>query len=156
MNAPQPVIDSNTLREAALRASWHRDHRVARRREAWRWMMFWLWKYGRRVGMAVIPMSAVAWLALQVWPLAAISKTAPTVRVTAPAASPSPQHDSSAGDMRTLPEEPLRGIRLLPAAALQSGIGRPELAVQSVNTPPDSPKQPLRLTPEIQTAPKEP
>ena len=40
-----PVIDTNTLRQAALQNSWQRDQRVARRRLAFRWAMWWLWKY---------------------------------------------------------------------------------------------------------------
>jgi hypothetical protein len=40
-----PVLDTNTLRESALRASWARDQRVARRRLAVRWTLWWLWKY---------------------------------------------------------------------------------------------------------------
>jgi hypothetical protein len=40
-----PVIDTNTLRQAALQNSWQRDQRVARRRLAVRWVLWWLWKY---------------------------------------------------------------------------------------------------------------
>jgi hypothetical protein len=40
-----PVIDTNTLRQAALQKSWQRDQRVARRRLAVRWVLWWLWKY---------------------------------------------------------------------------------------------------------------
>jgi hypothetical protein len=40
-----PVIDTNTLRRAALQNSWQRDQRVARRRLAVRWVLWWLWKY---------------------------------------------------------------------------------------------------------------
>jgi hypothetical protein len=39
-----PVIDTNTLRQAALETSWLRDQRVARRRLAIRWTLWWLWK----------------------------------------------------------------------------------------------------------------
>jgi hypothetical protein len=39
-----PVVDSNTLRQAALQRSWQRDQRVARRRLALRWLLWWLWK----------------------------------------------------------------------------------------------------------------
>jgi hypothetical protein len=40
-----PVVDTNTLRQAALQNSWQRDQRVARRRLALRWVLWWLWKY---------------------------------------------------------------------------------------------------------------
>ncbi len=39
------VIDTNTLRQAALQKSWQRDQRVARRRLAVRWVLWWVWKY---------------------------------------------------------------------------------------------------------------
>jgi hypothetical protein len=41
----KPVIDTNTLRQAALQKSWQRDQRVARRRLALRWALWWMWKY---------------------------------------------------------------------------------------------------------------
>ncbi len=43
-NIGTPVIDTNTLRQAALQKSWQRDQRVARRRVALRWVLWWLWK----------------------------------------------------------------------------------------------------------------
>jgi hypothetical protein len=42
---PLPMIDTNSLREAALRASWRRDQIVSRRRLAVRWVLWWIWKY---------------------------------------------------------------------------------------------------------------
>jgi hypothetical protein len=39
-----PVIDTNSLRQAALHKSWQRDQRVARKRLAVRWVLWWLWK----------------------------------------------------------------------------------------------------------------
>ena len=60
-----PVISSDALREAALRASWHRDHRVARRRQAWRWSLFWAWKYGCLTGVVAGPIALVLALGLQ-------------------------------------------------------------------------------------------
>lgn len=47
-----PVLDTNTLRQAALRASWVRDQRVARRRLAMRWALWWIWKYRARLSAA--------------------------------------------------------------------------------------------------------
>jgi hypothetical protein len=40
------VPDSEALRQAALRASWRRDHRVGRLRRWWRWVVWALWRYG--------------------------------------------------------------------------------------------------------------
>jgi hypothetical protein len=42
---PLPMIDTNSLREAALRASWRRDQIVGRRRLVVRWVLWWIWKY---------------------------------------------------------------------------------------------------------------
>lgn len=39
--APYPVRDTESLRRAALQASWQRDRSVGRRRLAWRWAL-WL------------------------------------------------------------------------------------------------------------------
>lgn len=148
LNAPQPVIDSNSLREAALRASWHRDHRVARRREAWRWVLFWGWKYGRTASAIVVPLVMAVWLALQ--PRPAIFKPQ-TVAIPSQAthlAGTPPVKPTIAQP----PDSPT-GIRLLPTTSLRTGIGTPgpaaKLAAQSTWS------QPLRLTPEIQTSPKE-
>lgn len=38
--------DPEALRQAALRASWERDHRVGRRRRWWRWTVWAFWRYG--------------------------------------------------------------------------------------------------------------
>jgi hypothetical protein len=43
-NKGAPVIDTPTLRQAALQKSWQRDQQVARRRLALRWVLWWLWK----------------------------------------------------------------------------------------------------------------
>lgn len=60
-----PVIGSDALREAALRASWHRDHRVARRRQSWRWVLFWVWKIGYGAVVVTGPIMLIAAVALQ-------------------------------------------------------------------------------------------
>jgi hypothetical protein len=52
------VIDTNTLRQTALQNSWQRDQRVARRRLAMRWVLWWLWKY-RYYLLAVCALFAV-------------------------------------------------------------------------------------------------
>lgn len=43
---PSAVPDPETLRLAALRASWRRDHEVGRRRRRWRWVVWAFWRYG--------------------------------------------------------------------------------------------------------------
>jgi hypothetical protein len=56
------LIDSNTLREAALRASWRRDQRVARRRLAIRWTLWWLWQYKHLVLAACVVLAGLIYL----------------------------------------------------------------------------------------------
>ena len=152
-NGPQPVIDSNSLREAALRASWYRDHRVAGRREAWRWVMFWGWTYGRKAGILVVPMVIASYLAFQFWPGTFTPQAAP--------GQISPVHGMPASVVATPAVEPTNmqpaetpmGIRLEPAVDLRTGT--PGRSTNPVDPSTQSPFQPLRLTPEIQTSPKE-
>lgn len=154
---PQTVIDSNSLREAALRASWHRDHRVARRRQAWRWALFWGWKYGCKSGFLIVPVAVAGYLVFQPWAHDWLPQ-ANTASVLGP--SPTPNTVSATPDAGLIPtphSDAAQGIRLVPAPALQAS------AVNSASTgedPPDNASsppsfQPLRLTPEIQTSPKE-
>lgn len=145
---PQPVIDSNSLREAALRASWHRDHHVAKRREAWRWALFWGWTYGRKIGVLVVPMVIASYLALQLWPDIFKTQATPATGLSASAEiAPSVEPTNTQH-----PEAPM-GIRLVPATDLR--IGTPGRSTHPVDSSTQSPFQPLRLTPEIQTSPKE-
>lgn len=58
------VPSSETLRRAALRASWVRDQRLARRRLAWRWLLWAGWRIGLPLLLAL---ALVAWL---LWPMA--------------------------------------------------------------------------------------
>ena len=39
-----PLPDTESVRQAALAASWRRDRVVARRRLAWRWFLWYLWR----------------------------------------------------------------------------------------------------------------
>jgi len=57
------VPSSDTVRQAALRASWARDHRVARRRLAFRWLLWAWWRIGLPVLVALA--LAVWWLLWQ-------------------------------------------------------------------------------------------
>jgi hypothetical protein len=57
-----PVIDSNTLRVVALRASWARDYSVARRRLAIRWTLWWIWKYKHFILAACILLAGILYL----------------------------------------------------------------------------------------------
>ncbi len=153
LGLPQPVIDSNSLREAALRASWHRDHRVARRREAWRWAMFWAWKYGPKAFAVILLISLACYVVVGLWtgtfkrqPSASSSPSAPV----APAAQIPPVRPAN-----ELPTNLKTGIRLVPAIALRPDPGIQTLTKRSFDESNPPPSQPLRLTPEIQTSPKE-
>lgn len=154
-NSPQPVIDSDSLRQAALRASWHRDHRVSRRREAWRWVMFWVWKYGRKAGVLAVPIVVTACLALQFWP----GMVKPWSTAVQTIALPDMPGSVLRTPTATSPQTPLSdapiGIRLVPAAALHTGTETPGSPPTPVDQATQSLLKPLRLTPEIQTHPKE-
>lgn len=55
--------DADALRQAALRSSWARDQRVARRRLALRWLAWAFWRYGIAILLVVaVAVSVVAWM----------------------------------------------------------------------------------------------
>ncbi len=55
--------DAEALRQAALRSSWARDQRVARRRLALRWLAWAFWRYGLAILLVVaVAASVVAWM----------------------------------------------------------------------------------------------
>lgn len=90
-----PVVDTNTLREAALRASWQRDQRVSRRRLAVRWLLWSMWKYRFYIAALLACVLAFLYWSLQkseqvpaLPPSAATAKPAPTPPV--PLALPVP------------------------------------------------------------------
>lgn len=58
------VPDSETLRQAALQASWRRDHQVGRRRRWWRWVAWGFWRYGLPLLLLAATASAVFFFAL--------------------------------------------------------------------------------------------
>jgi hypothetical protein len=53
---PPTIPGSDTVRQAALQASWRRDRRVAQRRIAWRWVVWYFQRYSPHVlvGFAVL------------------------------------------------------------------------------------------------------
>ena len=148
LNVPQPVIDSNSLREAALQASWHRDHRVAKRRERLRWVLFWGWKYGRAVGAILVPVVMAAWLAFQLKPGVFKPQVA-----TALGQAPTQAEKPPVGPTIAQPSDAAIGIRLLPTTSLHTGTSTPSPVANLA--PLSTWSQPLRLTPEIQSSPKE-
>ena len=149
-SAPQSVIDSNSLREAALSASWRRDHRVAKRRQAWRWAIFWAWKYGPKAIATVLSIAAAFYVAVRFWP---------GMFEPSPPASSSPTASTAvfkaAEPTNEQTPEIKTGMRLVPTIALHPNPGTQAPTKLQTNESISSPSQPLRLTPEIQTSPKE-
>ena len=152
-NGPQPVIDSNSLREAALRASWYRDHRVSGRRAAWRWVVFWCWTYGHKAAILMVPMVIASYLALQFWPGIFTLDAAQGQVSPVPGLSAAMVATPAVERANIQPSETTAGIRLVPAVDLNTGT--PGLTTNPVDPSTQSPFQPLRLTPEIHTSPKE-
>ena len=83
-----PVPDSDSLRRAALQASWQRGRWVARRRLWWRWTVWALlrWVLPAAAVLALMGGLAHGWSLMQGSPAAAAS--APVAK--APAATPAP------------------------------------------------------------------
>ena len=67
--SPAPVPDIDVLRRAALQASWRRDRRIARRRTAMRWA---LWYGVRGLPLVLLGAAIAVWLLV---PLADHSRT---------------------------------------------------------------------------------
>lgn len=84
-----PVIDTNTLRQTALQNSWQRDQRVARRRLAVRWVLWWVWKYRYYLLALCAVLVSVVYLVYQFHPA---WQPAQSVDAT-PAAAPPHQTD---------------------------------------------------------------
>ncbi|MGA8513330.1 MAG: hypothetical protein WB821_00990 [Burkholderiaceae bacterium] len=122
-----PVLDTNSLRESALRASWQRDQRVARRRLAIRWTLWWLWKYKHFILAALLLLAGLVYLLHRNGLLPTFSSTSPAVTDT----------DSGL---------PLRLERQLPE--------RSNLPASKRTPAPDAPT-PLQLKPDSQLKTKE-
>ncbi len=157
---PFPVIDSNTLRQAALQASWQRDRRVAGRRQAWRWALYWSWRYGKKVFVFGAPPLALYLLAIQV---GLLHRTEPQVaslastseRVAQPSATNTAS--SKAKSLAGLPATDalkLQMATVLGTTKIGSAAPKP-FPNASVNSPASTVPSPLRLRPEIQLLLKE-
>jgi hypothetical protein len=151
VGAARPVISSYALREAALRASWHRDHQVARRREAWRWLMFWSWKYGRK------PVLALAGLGMLWWGTRLLLPDSPVPQWPQPTqlrpSTPVPTTAQVAPSVEILthaaPSSQPTDLGLTAALALPG----PQRITNASSPATDAPLQPLQLKSEFQLAP---
>lgn len=108
-----PVIDTNTLREAALRASWQRDQRVARRRLALRWALWWLWKYRLRLLAVCAALAAVIYLLYRLGYLSPAGPPPATPAPLAPGPGVALRLDTQLQPLRT----PAASLRPAPAGA---------------------------------------
>ena len=70
---------SDALRRAALEKSWQRDRRVGRRRVAWRWMLWLLWRYGLPAAAAGVLAAAAVWGWRTVGPTPAPTQAPPEI-----------------------------------------------------------------------------
>lgn len=67
---PPPIPGSDLVRQAALQASWRRDRRVAQRRIAWRWTVWYLQRFSPHAlaGVALLAGAAYFSGSLPSWP----------------------------------------------------------------------------------------
>lgn len=157
---PFPVIDSNTLRQAALQASWQRDRRVAGRRQAWRWALYWSWRYGKKVFVFGAPPLALYLLVIQV---GLLHRTEP--QVASQASTSERLADQSVKNVASSKTKNLAGLPAGDALTLQlatalgstkTGAAAPKpFPNASLNSPVSTVPSPLRLRPEIQLLLKE-
>lgn len=114
---PAVLPSSDAVRRAALARSWQRDRRVGRRRLAWRWTLWGLWRYGPPVGAAAL-LAAALWLLLRPSPPAdpatGLAEPSPAPAVVSPPPRPvlrlrldaSPPPPLPAPSTSTTPSEP--------------------------------------------------
>lgn len=157
---PFPVIDSNTLRQAALQASWQRDRRVAGRRQAWRWALYWSWRYGKKVFVFGAPPLALYLLAIQVGLLHRTEHQVASPASTIERIADQPANHMASSKAKSLARLPAGdALKLQLATALGStkiGAAAPKPFPNAlVNSPVNTVPSPLRLRPEIQLLLKE-
>jgi hypothetical protein len=148
------VISSHALREAALRASWHRDRQVARRREAWRWVVFWSWKYGRKPAVVLAVLALVLWASVQWLPRSLTAQWAQQqVTLPKPALSALQAASSSAQAIQTAPSG--KPATLEPAAALTHPGSPSDADTSAAALAPltNALSRPIQLKPEFELSP---
>ena len=101
----------------------------------------------------MVPMVIASYLALQFWPGIFTPDAAQGLVSPVPGLSAAMVATPAVERANIQPSETTAGIRLVPAVDLNTGT--PGLTANPVDPSIQSPFQPLRLTPEIHTSPKE-
>ena len=153
------MIDSNTLRQAALHARWQRDRRVAGRRQAWRWALYWSWRYGKKAFVFGAPPLAIYLLAIQV---GLLHRTEPQVASpvsTSEVIAKQSANNVASGNTKSLAALAVDPLKLQLATVLGStkigAAASHQFSNALVNSPVSTVTPPLRLRPEIQLLSKE-
>lgn len=153
---PPTIPGSDSVRQAALQASWRRDRRVARRRIAWRWVTWYFQRFSPHVLVGVALLIGATYLngSLSSWPATSDRPAGPAAAV---ASTPSLQ---PAAPVVQAPEPPVQQaeetatdlpMRLRASSALEVHAAAP--------SPPVGPKispDTLSLKPENWLHSKEP
>lgn len=111
----QPAPSAEALRMATLQASWARDRQVARRRLAWRWLVWAWWRY---LLPAALVLGSAAWLVT--WLLPEANRL--LARQLAPAAS----QTASPAPLQPDRPAPTPSVPLLTAEGEPIDLGRPD------------------------------
>ena len=104
-----PAPTGDALRLATLQASWARDRQVARRRLAWRWLVWAWWRY---LLPAAVVLGLSAWLAGWILPrahqqLSRLPAVSSPPRATSPPPLPAPPAPAAPDSTLTAEGEPL-------------------------------------------------
>lgn len=135
---PLPVPDAEAVRRAALLASWQRDRRVAKRRLAWRWILWYAHQY-RWYLLAF--MGVLAWVGVSMvrQPVVRSAPQRPDA-VSMPDARPStPTQDVLVTAPSSDATPPLPAATLIPATTY---AGLPDLDRAAVRLRPSATREP--------------
>lgn len=139
------VPDADALRQAALRASWARDHTVRRRRIAWRWVLWFMLRFVVPAAMAVGATAALLHL-FGWWNLSAVHGSGTSRVVTPEPSSPSPvSRETKPATSQSFDTMPLKID-----SRLGTGAASADLPGQTASLPPLEPAQ-LRTAPHLLT-----
>lgn len=155
--SPPSIPGSDFLRQAALQASWRRDRRVAQRRIAWRWTVWYVQRYAPHALAGVAVLVGVAYLTgtLPSWPGRGNHPEGPEVAVARVPYSPPSVPTTTPVHAPPAPLElapPVDGpLTLRASVALGAPMAAPRPATATANSP-----DTLTLKPENWLHSKEP